>query len=62
MDYLWSVGVMEYWVRAIFLERKFTIKSVIPRNPGSVRGSATRNPGFSFLDRHDGEPPDYLLK
>jgi len=34
MDYLWSVGVMEYWVRAIFLERKFTIKSVIPGDPG----------------------------
>ena len=23
---------MEYWVRAIFLERKFTIKSVIPES------------------------------
>jgi len=38
MDYLWSVGVMEYWVRAIFLERNFTIKSVIPGNPGSSPG------------------------
>jgi len=26
---------MEYWVRAIFLERKFTIKSVIPGDPES---------------------------
>ena len=41
---------MEYWVRAIFLEGKFTIKPVIPGNPGSVRGSATRNPGFFLLD------------
>ena len=44
---------MEYWVRAIFLERKFTIESVIPGAPES---------GIFLLDRHDGEPPDYLLK